>query len=799
MPVLVLGSFSLACNLVNNLPFQQTPTPTLTPSPTVTPTATSTPTPTPTPTPLPAARVTRGDQAVFHGDWDEALVEYRTALADNPDAEVLAAALVGIGRAYYLDGEYELAGETLEVLADDHPNSPHTAEAYFLLAQVFSALDRPIEAGEAYRQYLKLRPGIIDSYVYDRIGDALLSAGDYGEAIRQYQNALQSPRLNGDLSIDIKIAQAYAMSGDYTTAIIGYQDIYERATSDTVKAQMDVLIGQAYTELEQMESAYDAYLDAVENFPQAGDAYTALLTLVTDGVPVDELDRGLVDYYAGEYGVALAAFDRYLQSEPEDLAIGHYFKGLSFNGLGEYHEAIAAWDQVIEEFPDSPYWDKAWEMKAFTQWFYLDQYTQAAQTLVEFVEEAPLHARAAEFLFDAGSVHERAGRLQRAATVWEQVGLEYSRSDQAFRALFLAGITRYRREDYRAAHALFQQALPLARDLSEKSAATFWSAKCLQAQGESDAARAAWEEAAAVDPTGYYSERARDLVAGVPPFTPPQEYVLSFDPNSERAEAEAWIRTVFNLPEDSNLSGPGPLSSDLRFQRGNELWQLGLYDESRQEFEDLRASIQSDPANSYRLTNHLTEIGLYRSGIFAARQVLELAGMDDAETMSAPIYFNHLRFGAYFRDEVIPLAQEYDFHPLFLFSVIRQESLFEGFVRSSAGARGLMQIIPSTGAELAARLDWPEGYTEDDLYRPVVSLTLGVEYLDRQRAFFGGDLYATLAAYNGGPGNANTWKGMSPADPDLFVEIIRFEETRTYIKRIYEIFSIYRRLYALEP
>jgi soluble lytic murein transglycosylase len=173
--------------------------------------------------------------------------------------------------------------------------------------------------------------------------------------------------------------------------------------------------------------------------------------------------------------------------------------------------------------------------------------------------------------------------------------------------------------------------------------------------------------------------------------------------------------------------------------------------------------------------------------------------MDDAETMSAPVYFNHLRFGAYFRDEVISLAQEYDFHPLFLFSVMRQESLFEGFVRSSAGARGLMQIIPSTGAELAARLGWPEGYTEDDLYRPVVSIALGVEYLDRQRAFFGGDLYATLAAYNGGPGNANTWKGMSPADPDLFVEIIRFDETRTYIKRIYEIFSIYRRLYALEP
>jgi soluble lytic murein transglycosylase len=130
---------------------------------------------------------------------------------------------------------------------------------------------------------------------------------------------------------------------------------------------------------------------------------------------------------------------------------------------------------------------------------------------------------------------------------------------------------------------------------------------------------------------------------------------------------------------------------------------------------------------------------------------------------------------------------------------MRQESLFEGFVRSSAGARGLMQIIPSTGAEVASRLGWPEGYSDDDLYRPNINLRLGVEYLDRQMAFLGGDLYAALAAYNGGPGNANTWKGMAPDDPDLFLEVIRFDETRSYIMRIYEIFSIYEEIYGLEP
>jgi soluble lytic murein transglycosylase len=173
--------------------------------------------------------------------------------------------------------------------------------------------------------------------------------------------------------------------------------------------------------------------------------------------------------------------------------------------------------------------------------------------------------------------------------------------------------------------------------------------------------------------------------------------------------------------------------------------------------------------------------------------------MDDSATMSAPIYFNHLRFGTYYRDLVIANAREYDLHPLFLFSVIRQESLFEGFVRSPADARGLMQVIPSTGQEIASNLDWPVGYTSNDLYRPIVSINFGSNYLWRQIDYLDGDLYAALAAYNGGPGNSATWKALAPDDSDLFLEVIRYAETRDYIRVIYEVFNIYRNIYNRPP
>jgi soluble lytic murein transglycosylase len=193
----------------------------------------------------------------------------------------------------------------------------------------------------------------------------------------------------------------------------------------------------------------------------------------------------------------------------------------------------------------------------------------------------------------------------------------------------------------------------------------------------------------------------------------------------------------------------------------------------------------------------LLDLGLYQPAIFAARQILNLAGMDDAATMNAPVYFNRIRFGAYFGDLILPEAANNSLDGLLMLSVVRQESLFEGFATSYAAARGLMQVIPSTGQEIADALGWPPGYTADDLYRPVVSVRFGTHYLAAQRDAFDGDLYAALAGYNAGPGNAAAWQSIAQGDPDLFLEVIRLAEPHRYIRSIVEIFAIYSRLYVM--
>ena len=802
------GMFVTACNAINELPFRSTPTPTFTLTPEPTPTETPTPPPSPSPTalsptPLPAARIEKGEYALFIGDWDTARQEFSLVLENSSEPAIEPAARLGLARVQYASGELSTALDTLRELAEKYPD---TIQTYYLLGRVYSDLQRYTEAAEAFQRYLELRPGVIDAYALEWLGDARFSAGEYARAAEAFSGAAAAPRVGPGEPLLIKLGQAYTFAGDTTSALATYDSVYVSTGNDFYKAQVNVLRGEIYELFGQPDVAYDLYRESAANYPFASFSYLGMIRLVEAGQLVNEFDRGMVDYHAGEYSLAVAAFDRFLADESvEHNGAAHYYKGLALREFDAAELAIAEWDDLIATHPvEDLFWAAAWEEKGYTQWAFLGDYEGAIQTFLDFTGTVPGvptadHPRAGEFLFFAAQVSERDGQLARAAELWERLTVDYPSDTLGARASFLAGITRYRTGEYSLALPGFQRALERAQSPAEQAAAALWLGKTRAALGLDDEARLAWQDAASFDPTGYYSERALELLEGRTPFTPPEVVDFAIDWEAERRAAEEWMASVFPLPEGTALSGLGTLPADPRFVRGTELWQLGLYEQARAEFEDLRLAIRDDPISNYQLANTLLELGVYRTAIFCTRQVLSLAGMEDAATMGAPAWFNHVRFGLYYPDLVLPRAQEVGLPPLLVWSLIRQESLYEGFVRSTAGARGLMQIIPSTGEGIFNNLGWPEGYTSDDLYRPVINVPFGVDYLADQLAYLNGDLYAALAGYNGGPGNAQVWQTLAGGDPDLFLEVVRFEETRNYIRGVYEIFSIYRRVYDRTP
>ncbi len=761
-------------------------------------TLTDTPAPTPTETPVPIVRVGSADKALFNGDVDAAMLQYRSAAADSTDPNIRQAALWGLARAQYQDERYADAVATLDQLTSTYPDSNYRGPAGFLKGESLYAMQHYTDAAAAFQEYLSTRPGILDSYVGEMRGDALSQAGGYSDALSAYTLAQAAPHLDDDTqSLPIKIAQTNAQLGNYDTAIAMYDSIAANTTNDYTRAQMDYLAGKAYLAENQDAEAYVRFQHGIENYPISNYSYQGLVELINAGVSVSDLDRGLTDYYAGIYDKALESLNRYLAANPTNSGTAHFYRALCLENQDKPQDAINELDYYIKNYPSGPRWADAWDEKSSIQQYDLNLYPQAAQTLLDYVKAAPNTGHAPEALMTAARILESDGRLDQAAATWQQVANQYPSYSLASTAVFFAGLMQYRQADYSAALPLFERSLVVAAVPEDKARAYLWIGKAQQKLGRTTETQNAWQLGQNADPSGYYSERANDLLQGRSPFSPPTKTNFQVDLPAERKAADAWVRLTFKLSADTDLSGPGTLASDPRFIRGREFWNLGWFDQARLEFEDLRTSISDDAVQTYRLSNYLLDLGMYRSAILAMRQVLSLAGLQDqSSTMLAPPYFTHVRYGLYYSDLVVPTAQANNLDPLFLLSVMRQESLFEGFVSSTAGARGLMQIVPATGGSIARALGWPINYGPDQLYRPNVSIIFGAYYLSSNRSNLGGDLYAALAAYNGGPTVASDAAQLAHGDPDLLLETVRIQETRDYIRSVYENYVVYSRIYG---
>ena len=753
--------------------------------------------PTPTVTPTPSGRIDAADSALLAGQLDKAEELYQDAYQQATDEELKAQALYGLGRSYFSARRYTSAADAFTRILGQFPNAKVIADSYFMLGRTYNETGEYLQAAVSYQKYAQLGAGILSAYALTLQGDAASAGADYTQAIHAYQAAMQADPDADPSSLNLKIGQAYDALQDYTSSIQYYQNVYNNSKDDYARATANLLMGQAYQKLNLPDEAHKRFLDSVYQFPKAYDSYTALTILVADDYPVNNYVRGLVDYYAGKYDYAIDAFERYLASNPDDNdGTVYYFEGLSHYFNQEPRKAIANYQTLIDNYPGNAYWSAAWDEKAYVQWAVLGEYTNSAQTYLDFVSNARTSPDAPNYLFEAARVYERNDDLENASKTWLRMMDEYPSSDKSYQGLFLAGITDYRLGKNDDALKIFQRLLVLATNASEKARAYLWIGKCYQALGNQDNAKNAFAAGEQADPTDYYGIRSGQLLEGRSLFDTEKSFDLGYDLEYERPEGEAWLRSTFNIPADTDLSGLGDLKDNVRIQRIQAYWELSLFTQAINEAELLRNELQGDVVNLYRLMNYLLDLDLYQPAIYACRNILSLAALDDLSSLSAPIFFTHVRFGAYFREMMVQSANDYEIPPLLFYALVRQESMFNPFISSSAGASGLAQIMPATGKENVDLLDWPKNYDPADLLRGEVSIELGAFYFSRMLKYLKGDFQAALAAYNAGAGNAENWKAQSKGDPDLFLEIIRTQETRDYLMQITEFLNIYQLVYS---
>jgi soluble lytic murein transglycosylase len=137
-----------------------------------------------------------------------------------------------------------------------------------------------------------------------------------------------------------------------------------------------------------------------------------------------------------------------------------------------------------------------------------------------------------------------------------------------------------------------------------------------------------------------------------------------------------------------------------------------------------------------------------------------------------------------FDDEVRRAAQANRLPPSLIYAVIRQESLFRADAASSAGALGLMQLLPATAQATARKAGLPPP-SRSSLLQPSVNIPLGSAFLRDLIDRADGQQPLAVAGYNAGPAAARRWLPAAPLETDVWVENIPFNETRAYVQRVH--------------
>lgn len=375
------------------------------------------------------------------------------------------------------------------------------------------------------------------------------------------------------------------------------------------------------------------------------------------------------------------------------------------------------------------------------------------------LESYPESSEAAEVVWSQGSSAESRGAMDQALERYAFVAEHARTHTRAGQARMRSGQIHLRRGDLAAAAEVFEAYLedfPNGRRWQE---AAYWAGRTRLELGETEAGSAHLEHVL-TQPIEYYAVMAADLLG------------VDFE---------------LDLPVGGASVEPGWLTEGLA--RLDALVAAGLDRGASDEIDRLRERADGTRGPRLRLAEALIERGRTIDGINLGWALLRDEGSWDRQIL-------HVAYPFPYRELVRREAAEWGIDPFMMAAIIRQESAFDAQIVSHAGAIGLMQVMPPTGAQLA-RAHGPSGFSSASLTKPEVNLHLGAAFFVDMSRRYDNELPLVLSAYNAGPTRATRWRQYPEAsDPLRFTERIPFTETRGYVKSVRRNLGLYRALYS---
>ena len=784
--------------------------------------------------------VSMADSLALRGATLDALARYRAverqlSTSMQPDEDGLGWIWLKIAELLIQTDQPAAASSQLDMILDRMPDSPWAMQAHhrkgYMLAQAGQykkALNHLLRAVDHIRGEGAGRLAFRIAYCYQQTGqweeavvwyDRSRKTHTFLEDYALYftaqclQNLSRSDeafdrqrRLTRDYPHSLFLTDATVLMCEYLFANGRYDETIAEARTRLKTGHgltpSDIAIffaqiGAAHEAAERPDSAMAAYRVILEQYRTTKSALQVLPAYRSirkhQNVELTDEERlwaGLVYLNHREYGKTVQTLERLARTSPDSGVTpeASYYLGRSQYLTRHYRSAQEEFQRFLNQYPDHDL--------AASAAFHVARCIRGRQgssrsldAYRAFAEAYPDTPMAPDALLYVAQRLEDSGRLTDASKQYRHLATAYPDYEDADEARWHEGYCHYRVKRFEKAAQVFRQLAGEMPSSPYAPQALYWSGKAAWKNNRKAEALTRYAEVVETYPSSYYAYQARlriNALNGESAVSPFKKWSSSMADEMVPPVIDLEAFTArFLLPDSSH----GDLAEKIHLDRADALFSVGLREEGVREVQMALDSNPDNPVILARVTRMYFDHRYYREGIreaTALRGVLvEQHGQD---INSVPIQF---LYPAPFWTLVLEEAKTLDIDPLFLLAVMRQESRFDRWIGSWAGARGLMQLMPTTAKPLAKQLRI-KNYSAQRLFEPEISISIGSRYMGQLIKRFKGTPELVLAAYNGGPSRVARWvRQRGAGDIDEFIERISIDETRKFVKAVMENYAQY--------
>jgi soluble lytic murein transglycosylase len=687
---------------------------------------------------------------------------------------------------------------------------------------------------EYYLNQVKDTYGILADHIFYYYAKSLLMEKKY-EKSREYYLKLKSfyPDSIFNEKATLEYADLFFMTADYVSAESAYEKFIKDFSNSGLLPYSLFQLAVCQERNGKFSTAFENYKKLWLKYPQSeysAQSYNAIAALSDSKKTAaftptveDFYSRGQIFYDLYLYDSALAEYTIILdraksKAIDENLHMKTLYRaGMCYFNVRNYS---AAKEYLLSSYKKSPSGTFADDNLYFLGRIdtNLDMDDSAIERYALLLEKFPSSNYADDALYRTGRIYFFIDDFDNARKYFKRIVNEYPGGDKLPDAYWELGWIEYKLEDFTSAASTFEGMAGKFKGALLGEKAMFWKAKSSERLGDKDKALSIYKEIVGARTYSYYTFAAKKYLeeagqtvelgtinTSVYPDNPqigsllPDVYdeldnskgTSSSTSETSGSTSETSSGTSENTTENTNENTGKIVYSHI--DKAKELLLIEFYQSADKEIEASHSQFENDNIGILQLST----LYLKSMDYINSQKVISSNYSKLLNSLKSPYkdYLYYLIYPYAFPEYIKKYSSEFGVDPLYVLAVMREESRFDPEAGSYVGALGLMQVMPATGKGIANSLGI-KNFTSQMLLDPEISVKMGCFYLSEQLKNFSGNNYYASGAYNGGPGAMSKWiSERGDKNIDEFIELIPYDETRNYIRKVMGSYFFYQMLY----